>query len=227
VTNLVELIRIDANGSKTVARKFAQSWLTRYPWPQRCVHDPGTEFTGPEFQTLLQNCHIRDVCPTAKNPQSNAVRERMHQTVGNVLRTLLHGNPPQNIANSAQYVDEALSIVMHTMQAGVHSTLGSSPGNLVFNRDMQLNIPLIADWHASTQRREYLIHENLMRENQKRSGYNYAPQQMVLKKYGSLKNWANNKWSVQNSTSPCQWDSDHPTETRSHRKSQYKANHTI
>ncbi len=43
----------------------------------------------------------------------------MHQTVGNILRTLLHGNPPQNIANAAQYVDEALSIAMHTMQAGV------------------------------------------------------------------------------------------------------------
>jgi hypothetical protein len=72
----------------------------------------------------------------------------MHQTVGNVLRTLLHGNPPQNIANAVQYVDKALSIAMHAMQAGVHSTLGSSPGNLVFNRDMLLNIPLIADWHT-------------------------------------------------------------------------------
>ena len=71
---------------------------------------------------------------------------------------------------------------MHAMQAGVHSTLGSSPGNLVFNRDMFLNIPLIADWHAITQRREHLIHENLMRENQKSRGYDYAPQQMVLKK---------------------------------------------
>jgi hypothetical protein len=145
VTNLVKPIRIDDKRSKTVARKFAQCWLTRYPWPQRCVHDPDTEFTGPEFQTLLQNCHIRDVCTTANNPQSNAVCKRLHQTVGNVLRTLLHGNPLQNIANAAQYVDEALSIAMHAVQAGVHSTLGSSPGNLVFNKDMFLNIPLIAD----------------------------------------------------------------------------------
>jgi hypothetical protein len=65
---------------------------------------------------------------------------------------------------------------MHAMQAGVHSPLGSSPGNLVFNRDMFFNIPLIADWHAITQRRDHLIHENLMRENQKRRVYNYAPQ---------------------------------------------------
>jgi hypothetical protein len=66
VANLVELIRIDDKRSKTVARKFAQCWLTCCPWPQHCVHDPGTEFTGPEFQTLLQICHIRDVCTTAK-----------------------------------------------------------------------------------------------------------------------------------------------------------------
>ncbi len=71
---------------------------------------------------------------------------------------------------------------MHGMRAGVHSTLGSSPGNLLCNRDMILNIHLIADWHAITQRREHLIHEKLMRENQKRRGYNYAQQQMVLKK---------------------------------------------
>ncbi len=101
---------------------------------------------------------------------------------GKSSKKLLHGNPPQNIANAAQYVDEALSIAMHAIQGGVHSTLGSSPGNLVFNRDMFLNIPLIGDWHTITQRREHLIHESIMRENQKIRGYSYAPQQMVLKK---------------------------------------------
>jgi hypothetical protein len=102
----------------------------------------------PELQTLLQHCHIRDVCTTAKNPQSNDVRVRMHQTVGNVIRTLLHDNHPQNIANAKQYVDAALSIAMHAKRAGAHSTLGSSPGNLVINRDMFLNI---ADWHTIIQ----------------------------------------------------------------------------
>jgi hypothetical protein len=117
MTNLVELIRINNKESNTVARKFVQCWLPCYPWPQHCVHDPGTEFAGPEFQTLIQTCHIRDVCITAKIPQFNAVCERMHQTVRNVLRTLLHDNPPQNIANEGQNVDEALSIAMHVMRA--------------------------------------------------------------------------------------------------------------
>jgi hypothetical protein len=91
VTNLVKFIRIDDKRSKTVACKIAQCWLMCNPWPQRCVHDPGTEFSRPEFQTLLQNCHIRDVCTTAKNPQSNAVCERIHQNIGNILRTKYMG----------------------------------------------------------------------------------------------------------------------------------------
>ncbi len=94
VTNLVKLIRIDDKESKTVARKSAQWWPTFYSWPQHCIYDPCTGFTGPKFQMLLQNCHIRDVCNTAKKSQSNAVRKRMHQTVGNVVRTLTWNPPP-------------------------------------------------------------------------------------------------------------------------------------
>ncbi len=45
---------------------------------------------------------------------------------------------------------------------------------IFFNRDMFLNIPLIADWHAITLKREHLINENLMREDQKRRRYDYG-----------------------------------------------------
>ena len=57
----------------------------------------------------------------------------MHQTVGNVLCTLLHGELPKRFTKAKDFIDETLPIVMHAMQAGTHSTLGSSPGTLVFN----------------------------------------------------------------------------------------------
>ncbi len=154
-------------------------------WYQH-VGDPGGEFVGIKFQTLLQDCHIRDVCTSAKNPQSNAICKKMHQTVGNVLRTLLHGEPTQNIADAKECVDEQLSIAMHAVRAGIHSTLGSSPGSLVFNRAIFLSIPLITNWHVITQKREHLIHENLIQENQKRRRYNYHPEQCILKKHWKL-----------------------------------------
>ncbi len=53
VTKLVELVRIEKKNSDHITPKFAQCWLTRFPWPQRCIHDPGGEFTGQDFQTLL------------------------------------------------------------------------------------------------------------------------------------------------------------------------------
>ena len=93
-------------------RKYAQCWLALYPWPQQCVHDPGGEFTGIEFQTSLEKYHIMQMLALAQKMQSNAICERMHQTVGNVLRTLLHGEPPKNIAKARDYVDKALSIAM-------------------------------------------------------------------------------------------------------------------
>jgi hypothetical protein len=89
---------------------------------------------------------------------------------------------PQDVTKAKDFIDEALSIVTCTMQTGIHITLGSSPGNLVFNIDMFLSIPLIADWHAITRKREHLINENLMLENRKQKRYDYVPNQKVLKK---------------------------------------------
>ncbi len=48
-------------------------------------------------------------------------------TVGNILRTLLHGEPPPTLATAKEIVDESLSIAMHAMRVGMHTTLGSSP----------------------------------------------------------------------------------------------------
>ena len=78
VTNLTELVRIENKEAGHVARKFAQTWLSRYPWPQRCVHDNGGEFTGWEFQKLLEQCNIKDVPTTSRNPTANLICEKMH-----------------------------------------------------------------------------------------------------------------------------------------------------
>ena len=87
----------------------------------------------------------------------------MHQSVGNILRTLLHGHDPKTVSKANELIDEALSFAMHAMQSSVHTTLGSSPGALVFNPDMFMNIPLLANWHAITMRREHVINNSLIR----------------------------------------------------------------
>ena len=61
-------------------------------------------------------------------------------------------------------------------------TLGSSPESLVFDKDMFLQGPLIADWTAITMKQEHLVNENLMCENRCQRQYDYQPLQKVLKK---------------------------------------------
>jgi hypothetical protein len=102
------------------------------------------------------------VCSTSKNLQSNAICERMHQTVTNVLRTLVHTNPPQNMTQARDIIDNA-----HAMQTSIASTLGSTPGVLAFAQDMFLNVLLIADWQAIAQTCEHHVNENLRCANRK------------------------------------------------------------
>ena len=86
----------------------------------------------------MRDHEIRSANTTSKNPQANAVCERMHQTVANILRTLLHGHKLKSESQANDMIDEALALAMYAMRSTVHTTLGSSPGSIVFSRDMFL-----------------------------------------------------------------------------------------
>ena len=76
----------------------------------------------------------------------------MHQSVGKMTRTLLQGDPSKDVLKAKSLIDESLSIAQHAMCTSVHTALCSSPGALVFSRDMFLNVPLSSDWHAITKK---------------------------------------------------------------------------
>jgi hypothetical protein len=80
----------------------------------------------------LEIFSIKDVCSSRKNPQLNAICERMHQTINNVLRTLVHTNPPRNTTQARDIIDDALATAMHVMQTTIATILGSTPGALAF-----------------------------------------------------------------------------------------------
>ena len=98
----------------------------------------------------------------------------MHQTVGNMLRVLLYSNPPQNMTQARDIVDQALATAMHAMRVTTASTLGSMPGALAFSRDMFLNVPLIVDWHTIAQHCEQYVNDNLHHANRNQCHYDYA-----------------------------------------------------
>ena len=66
------------------------------------------------------------------------------------------------------------------MCATVHTTLKATPGSLVYQRDMILNIPVVADLLDITAWRQQLIDERTMAENQKQISHDYQPNDQVL-----------------------------------------------
>ena len=62
------------------------NWFTRYPLPQRNEFDHCTDFMA-EFAKMCHNNYSLKRKPiTTRNPQSNAIIERIHQTIGNIIR---------------------------------------------------------------------------------------------------------------------------------------------
>lgn len=55
-----------------------------------------------------------------------------------------------------------------------------STGSVIFQRDMVLNIPLIAELHAIRQHRQALIDERLFRANRSPISHDYQPNEQVL-----------------------------------------------
>ena len=123
VTNLLKIIWINDKLSAHVAQQFSNCWLSRYPWPTRVIHDNGGEFIGREFQNLLRQLGIQSVPTTAKNPRSNTIIERLHQTMWDILRVILHINPPTEENDANQIVDNALATCVHSSRCAVIHTM--------------------------------------------------------------------------------------------------------
>ena len=108
---------------------------------------------------------------TVRNPQANAIVERVHQVIGNIIRTFeLESN----------YLDEddpwkgILSATAFAVRSTFHTTLRNTPGQLVFGRDMIFNIKHEANWEYIREQKQQLIVKNIIAENAKLMPHTYS-----------------------------------------------------
>ena len=82
---------------------------------------------------MLQAYRIKNVVNTVKNPQSNAIWERMHQTVAIILYVSLHTDPPANILMLQYTIDSALAREMYVTRVSNNNAIATSPGAMIYN----------------------------------------------------------------------------------------------
>ena len=137
-TGWFEIHQYNDKRSITVANIAEQEWFSRYPWPTQITYDRGSEFIGKDFQAMIKHDYgIKGKPITVRNPQANAIVERVHQVIGNIIRTfelesnyLEEDDPWKGILNATAFA----------VRSTFHTSLQSTPGQLVLGRDMIFNI---------------------------------------------------------------------------------------
>ena len=128
-TGWFEIVLIPNKRADEIANLLEQTWLARYPWPQHVICDRGREFMAEVQDLLTVDYGIRVNRTTARNPQTNSIVERVHQTIGNMIRTWLVDEPELDEANPYAGL---LSAVAFATRATYHTTLDATPSQLVF-----------------------------------------------------------------------------------------------
>ena len=137
------------------------------PWDHLCI-----DLIGP-YKIQTKKCGD-------KIPELRCVTmiECMHQMLRNLIRSFkLQDNP---YLDSDDPWTGILAAAAFAMCSTYHTTLRAMPGQLIFGRDMILNMQYLADWTAIKARKQQLICKNNIIENSKRIPYQYKVGDKVM-----------------------------------------------
>ena len=174
-TGWVEIIPIKTKKMEVIRDLVVQEWLRRYPRPSRCIFDAGGEFDNQEFRNLCTQWYFKPEPITVKNPRANAIVERMHRVLGDMIRVQLTTKHEQE-----DVIKELTSAAAYGLRATVHGVTKFTPGQLVFQKDMILRTNMVADVELIRQRRQQAIAVSNARENKRRIAHKYKPGDKVL-----------------------------------------------
>ena len=175
-TRWFEIKAIKHPTSHECMEAFDNVWLSRYPRPQYIGYDNGSEFKD-VFRKLCTNYGITPKPSSEYNPQANSTIERVHLTLGNMLRTF---ELEKQDLNEDDPWSSFLTSVAFAIRSTYHTVLEATPGQLVFGRDMVLPIQFKADWAAILQRKKEQTAKDNARENKNRTPHVYHTGDLVI-----------------------------------------------
>jgi hypothetical protein len=162
--------------SERIAWLVNKTWLSRYPRCRYIIYNNGSEFKL-NFEYLFETYGIKRKPTTIQNPQANAILERLHQVLGQMLRTSeLDMAETITPDDNNVFLDNAAWAICSTY----HTVLKASPGAAIFGHDMLFNIPFIADWNNIRDYRQRQINLSTTRKNSKQVDYDYKIGDKVL-----------------------------------------------
>jgi hypothetical protein len=150
--------------------------LSRYPRCHYIIYDNGSEFKL-NFEYLCETYGIKRKPTTVKNPQANAIWERLHQVLGQMLRT-------SELDMAKTITPDDVNVFLNNAAWAIcstyHTVLKASPGAAIFGRDVLFDILFIADWNKIEDYRQCQTDLSMARKNSKQVDYDYKVGNKVL-----------------------------------------------
>ena len=140
------------------------------------VYDNGLEFKL-HFEYLCKSYGIKRKPTTVKNPTANAILERTHAVIGNMLRT---ANLDKAETVTEDDIGDFLSNASWAIRSTHHTVLNASPGAAIFGRDMLFDIPYVVDWTEVGLQRQARVDKDAICINEKRLDHDYAVGDNIL-----------------------------------------------
>ena len=122
---------------------------------------------------------------TSHNPQANAIIERVHKVVNDMLKSFDMEN--ENLEEDSPF-DYFLQSTAWAIRSTYHTTLQATPCQCVHGRDLIHNIAFKANWNRIQKRKQEIVHKSNKKEIKSQIPYeNKAGDQVLLETPGILR----------------------------------------
>ena len=161
------LIPSSNHTANTVSEALMRHVIPYFGTPRRLLSDRGREFISTIWTKLLRSLGMQQVLTSPYHPKGNAINERSHRTLNNMLRARLLQGP-----SSKAWVDKVPGIML-TLNAMPHEPHGFSASMIATGREPTLPPDLVSDaspsaaaedtpeYVESIQRRLQLTHQQM------------------------------------------------------------------
>ena len=137
------LVPASNHTANTVSDALLRHVIPYFGTPHRLLSDRGREFVGDVWGKLMRSLGVQRVLTSPYHPEGNAVNERSHRTMNNMLRArLLEGT------SSRAWVEKVPGLML-TLKAMVHEPHGFSASMVATEREPTLPTDLQNDACAS------------------------------------------------------------------------------
>lgn len=135
-TRFPEVIPVRSITSKVITNVLIKLF-TKYGIPRVIQSDRGTNFTSELFSQVMKELGVVQYLSTAYHPESQGALERFHQTLKSLIRCYCLENPAD--------WDECLDLLLFAIRDSKHESLGYSPYELLFGREVRGPLKVLKD----------------------------------------------------------------------------------